>query len=243
MSATNFFVWKDEDGTEHIVSADLVQSAQDMRETQLTEHAVEDGSQISDHVIRKPDTASFELIQSQTPLYNLPFEGQAFAQREVVVAGRAAPPKKGLLSFSIPPSTHAVDTGNIQEFNYVYHAFSADTPRDRIRDMHERLIELLDNSHEVEITFRGYTLDKMILTGLTSHSNPGELGSGRFSLKFNKLNTVTTQQGGDLPDPNDARLKAKKARAAKAAAKASEEKGRTLLSRVSGNLLADAGLN
>lgn len=236
MSPSNFFVWKDADGTDHIISADLVQSALDVRQTNLTEHAIEDGSIVSDHVIRKPDTCTFELIQSQTPLYNLPFEGQAFQQREVTVEGRAAPPKKGLLSFSIPPSSHAVDTGNIQDFNYVFFAFSAETPRDRIRDMHDKLIELLDNSHEVEITFRGYTLQKMILIGLTSSSNPGELGMGRFSLEFQKLNTVTTQQGGDLPNPNGNRLKAKKKRQADAAKKVDEGIGESAASRLNRGL-------
>lgn len=243
MGATNFFVWADADGVDHIVSADLVQSGTDERQTKLTQHAVEDGAQVSDHVIRMPDRASFDLIQTQTPFFNLPFEGLAFKQRTVEVEATKPPAKKGLLSIAIPPSTQAVDTGNPQAFTYKFHAFSVDTPRDRIRDLHQKLEELLDNAHEVAITFRGYTMTQMILTGLRSQSNPGELGIGRFSLQFTKLNTVTTQQGANLPNPNAGRLQAEKKRAAKAAQKQSEEQGRTLLSRLSGNLFADAGLN
>jgi hypothetical protein len=64
----SLFTWQDESGTEHRLDVDVVNSATDERTAQLTDHAVETGSVITDHVVINPETLSLELAVSQTPI-------------------------------------------------------------------------------------------------------------------------------------------------------------------------------
>ena len=231
---SNFFKWTDNDGVEHVLSGDLVESSLDNREVEMTQYAVETGSIVSDHVVRRQDTLQFELLQSQAPVYALPSDGANFSSAEVTVlvpeqpgqsqqaTSVAVPTQPGsvsILGLGLPVvntgaqgstdfvvNSPVVNTGQQGTKAFQFHAFTVGAEVDRIRDIHNRLLDLLDNSYVTEVTFRGYTVQSMILTACRSSSQPGELGIGRFSLTFTKLNTVTTQEGDDLPAPNEIRL-------------------------------------
>lgn len=64
----SLFSWLDESGTEHFLDVDVVSSSVDERTAALTEHAVESGSVITDHITILPETLSLELVVSQTPI-------------------------------------------------------------------------------------------------------------------------------------------------------------------------------
>lgn len=57
-----------EDGS--FLVCDAVLDAQHEATCDVTEHAIEDGSSISDHVVRKPFSMSMTLVATQTPIYS-----------------------------------------------------------------------------------------------------------------------------------------------------------------------------
>ena len=88
MKSPNVFTWVDAAGTRIVLSADMVKSSEDDRSAELTQHAAQDGSQITDHIIRHPDVMTFELLQSQTPII---VDDDNFQLRQTTTPQRVAP--------------------------------------------------------------------------------------------------------------------------------------------------------
>lgn len=71
MSATliaSLFSWTDAAGATQTLDVDVVMQASDKRSAKLTDHVVETGSVITDHVVIQPESLSMDLVVSQTPI-------------------------------------------------------------------------------------------------------------------------------------------------------------------------------
>lgn len=66
--SSNLFTWVDAAGTTRVLNADVVMNSEDIREAKPTEHTVEDGSVITDHIVILPEQVSFKLVVTQTPI-------------------------------------------------------------------------------------------------------------------------------------------------------------------------------
>ncbi len=197
------FTWEDESGTEHVLDVDVVSSAIDERTAELSDHPVETGAVITDHVIINPETISFELVVSQTPVN----EAEGFGRRNLPLDVRP--------SQFVPGGFFAVTQGVRTAVTSLIGAASGAPvavntlqatggDKDRVSDAHDQLIRILQSALLVTITFKGRIYTDYLLTRVTLTHNPGEFGMGRFGVDARAFRTVTgaTVQ---LPDPADFR--------------------------------------
>jgi hypothetical protein len=204
------FTWLDEAGIEHTLDCDVVSSASDERTALLTDHAVEGGSLITDHVVIMPEALSLELVVSQTPIAEVTGFGRANLTLDVrpsqfvpggflAVSSGVRNALTGLFSGPVSPPA-AVNT--LQSTGGVV---------DRVADVHDHLIRILQGALLVTVSFKGRVYTDYLLTRVTLSSNSGEFGLGRFGVDARAFRTVTGETV-QLPDPADFRaLPTKKA--------------------------------
>lgn len=65
---SSLFSWEDESGQTQTLDVDVVMAAVDRRTAKMTDHVVEDGSVITDHVVVMPESISLDLTVTQTPI-------------------------------------------------------------------------------------------------------------------------------------------------------------------------------
>lgn len=231
---SGLFTWEDESGTEHTLDVDVVSSAVDERTATLTNHAVETGSVITDHVVVMPETISLELVVTQTPVADAPgfarapvsFEttSQTLSPADVPIqvrksefkpggflllstGGRAAVGALTALAFGAAGGTNKMKGSKIGTKTASGKATVLQiqgSARDRVADVHDQLIRILSGALLVSINFKGRIYEDYLLTRVTLSSNPGEFGMGRFSIDARAFRTVTGVRV-ELPDPADFR--------------------------------------
>lgn len=228
----SLFTWLDESGTEHTLDVDVVSSAIDERTAQLTDHAVETGSVITDHVVIMPESISLELVVSQTPIFEVPGMSrseitvatteQSLEAATVPIQVRQSEFRPGgflLLSTGVRAGVSAlasavlggaVGTNTAQGSRTTTRSLSArasvltGSGADRVADVHDNLIRIMQGALLVTVSFKGRIYEDYLLTRVTLSSNPGEFGMGRFSVDARAFRTVTGTRV-QLPDPADFR--------------------------------------
>jgi Dit-like tail protein len=232
----SLFTWLDESGTEHRLDVDVVNSVTDERTATLTDHSVETGSVITDHVVIMPETVSLELVVSQTPIddaaegmaradISFTTTDQALEATDVPIKVRQSEFKPGgflLLSTGVRIAATALvstilgaATGgtNVARGSKTTRRAvsgranvlqSSGGARDRVADVHDNLIRILQGALLVSVNFRGRIYEDYLLTRVTLSANPGEFGMGRFSVDARAFRTVTGVTVA-LPDPADFR--------------------------------------
>jgi hypothetical protein len=197
------FTWLDEAGVEHTLDVDVVSNGVDERTAQLSDHSVETGSVITDHVVILPETLSLELVVSNTPI------------TEVAGFGRSNLTLDVRPSQFVPGGFLAVSSGVRNVLTGIFSGLS--TPPvavntlqptggtvDRVADVHDQLIRILQGALLVTVSFKGRVYADYLLTRVTLTSNSGEFGLGRFGVDARAFRTVTGETV-QLPDPADFR--------------------------------------
>jgi hypothetical protein len=196
------FTWLDEAGVEHTLSADVVSNGVDERTAQLSDHSVETGSVITDHVVILPETLSLELVVSNTPITEVAGFGRSNLALDVrpsqfkpggflFVSSGVRSAIAGLVSRPEPP----VAVNTLQPTGGTV---------DRVADVHDQLIRILQGALLVTVSFKGRVYADYLLTRVTLTSNSGEFGLGRFGVDARAFRTVTGETV-QLPDPADFR--------------------------------------
>lgn len=90
--------------------------------------------------------------------------------------------------------------------------FAADTPIDRIGELHDVLIDVKQKGRFCRVTFRGKVYPDYVITRVKWGSAKGEAGLGRFTLELQSIRIVENAVA-KLPDPASLRLKASKTQA------------------------------
>jgi hypothetical protein len=230
-STDSLFSWEDESGTTQTLDVDVVMAAADKRTAKVTDHVVETGVVISDHVVIQPESLSMELLVTQTP----------FTGTQVSI-GIDAPSSK-LVSKNYPldvrPSefvpggffllTQGVQAVVASVANALLGAAGAGTQMkgserqetsakltaqviqgdnaDRVADVHDKLIEILNGAMPVTVSFKGRLYVDYLLEEVELTHAAGKFGAGTFKVKARALNTVDAATAA-LPDPADFRAKA-----------------------------------
>lgn len=226
--ADNLFSWVDTVGNTQTLNADVVMSLMDKRSVKLTDHTVEDGSVITDHAVIMPESISFELVVTQTPLggpgmrsgsVDVSFEGRTMAADSYPLKARPSEFKPGgflLLSQGLRSLVSGLFAGATPAPTFTGSKLDkkfgsakaivavATTPSDRVNDTHDRLIEILQNVQRVTISFKGRLYIDYLLTEVELSHAAGQAGMGRFKCTARTINTVTGTSV-KLPDPADFR--------------------------------------
>lgn len=199
----NLVEWTDSSGTMHVLNADIVLSADDTRSLTLTSNPVEGGSAATDHVIHNPDKLKLEIGQTQTPI-----EQTTGFSNQTVTLNFAPSPVRGVTAIVINAIGGLLGLNGKQgQINVV--VLGADTPLDRVNDLHDQLIAVKQNAYPLKVTFKGRIHPVLIVTSVKLSHVKGEFGFGRFTLELESFNTVSTATA-KLPDPASLRAKAAK---------------------------------
>lgn len=98
--SNSLFAWSDASGTFRQLDVDVVMSSDDTREAKKTEHTVEDGSIITDHLVVLPEKVSFKLIVTQTPIV----ESEDFAPTQAEISTTQATLESQQYPLEVRPS-------------------------------------------------------------------------------------------------------------------------------------------
>lgn len=229
--------WEDDDGVFHAIVADIAVALDVSRDTVLSKHALEDGTDITDHVTQGPNTIKVTIKQTQTPILEsdefsfqtveLPSgqndifeaEGLLLAARAISGAVGAVGDFLGLTSGSAPVKAHVL---------------KSDSDEDRITALQEELEKVQRDVKPITVSTAGNAYPRYIITRLV-YSRQGPELLGTFEIEAEQIRTVSTQAAEGLPNPADLRMKPQENRGKKPAPEvqsAVEER----------SLLASAGL-
>jgi hypothetical protein len=198
--------WEDAAGVLHLLDADLVLTAADERTSEATEHAIETGATISDHVIQKPNRMVLQIAQTQTPIVA---PDSRFAERPHQLEIRESEFRPGgLLALTSAARSFVSGLFGGAPGAIVVHTLSAETPVDRVNELHDELIDLQQRAQLITVAYRGRRHPDQLITRVTlTHEPPA--GLGKFAVELIQIRSVATRAalGEDaLPDPADLRI-------------------------------------
>jgi hypothetical protein len=223
------------------LACDMLGEASITDASELTSFPLEDGSIVSDHMIRQPRTLSLKLVQTETPIS----ETTGFARAVQALSYQERPAGKQTNTVPIRPSEFrpaplmALKAGiqsllfggpdkeikvtglkadaNVASKPLQVHVLSAGAPADRVNDFYGQLLSLLAGAEPVLVTVKGYTYIDLVLVGVTRTDSSGQVGRASFSVELKQIATVETKTVNLPPVP---KAKAPKQAGAKPAVQA-----------------------
>lgn len=215
-----------------VLVCDMLVDAQAAHQLELTQHAIETGSVISDHAIHRPTTIDLTLLQTETPIETI--DGFAVTTQELSVPGRTPGRQTTELNPHQPPlqpnfnsvvgsvsarlfggaqgpirveglkSDTPVETRTLRVT-----ALTANAPVDRVNAFYDQLLQLLEGVTPLVVSVKGYVWIDMFLTSVTRTDGAGQVGAARFAVTLQHVATVTTQTVELPPVPEATRPKSR----------------------------------
>lgn len=230
--ADSLFSWLDAAGNVNTLDVDVVMTTDDERSVKLTDHVVETGAVVTDHIVIQPEHLSFELVVTQTPMGGAGMSAAPLSL-EVAAANSLVPatipiqvPKSrfqpgGFLALSsglrsvvadlfgggdLTPSTAQGSRVQRTTSTIQVSALQATggNPVDRVNDTHDTLVEIMNTGLLVTVSFKGRLYLDYLITKVKLSQGKGEAGMGRFKVDVRAFRTVTGVNVA-LPDPADFR--------------------------------------
>jgi hypothetical protein len=208
------------------LACDMLGEASITDASELTSFALEDGSIISDHVIRQPRTLSLTLVQTETPIsettgFARAMQALSYPERPAGQQTNTVPirpsefrpaPLMALsagiqsLLFGGGPDTELKVTGlkadpNVASKPLQVHVLSAGAPADRVNAFHGELLDLLESAEPVLVTVKGYTYIDLVVVGVTRTDSSGQVGRASFGVELKQIATVETKTVSLPPVP------------------------------------------
>lgn len=239
--ADSLFSWLDAAGNTHTLDADVVMSTADKRTAQLTDHVVETGAVVTDHIVIRPEQLNFELLVTQTPMSG---PNMVVRPLPIEVAGNALEPAThninvrksqfqpgGFLFLSTGvraavtslfgggeeiPSTFKGSAVARRASTVQVSTLQANAPTDHVNTAFDTLVEIMNTGLLVTVSFQGRLYLDYLLTSVELTQGPGEAGCGRFKVEARAFRVVTGVNV-ELPDPADFRALPKQTKGNKAA--------------------------
>lgn len=223
--------------------ADMVQESTAEVTGELTQHAVESGTDINDHFIRHADMLSLTLVQTETPLEAI--DGFApttlnltHAARVMGTQSKTVPiPQPVFRPTSLLALTNALGaavfggpakTLTIQGLKadtapstkpFTVTALGAGAPVERVNEFHNALLELFDGVVPLTVTVKGRSYPDMLITSISRNDPQGQAGCARFTVSFQRLAVAETRTVALPPVPAATAKKSKGGAPPKPAAK------------------------
>jgi hypothetical protein len=208
-----------------VLVADLVQEATITDASELTQYAIEDGSLISDHVIRQPRTLSLRLVQTETPIsettgFARALQALGYEQRPSATQTATLPVRQSefrpapLLALSGAlrsllfggPSKEITVTGldtsrPLAPKELKVHVLAAGAPIDRVNLFYANLLSLLETATPVIVTLKGASYIDLVFVSVTRTDAGGQTGKASFSVELKQIATVETKTVNLPPVP------------------------------------------
>lgn len=186
---------------------------------ELTQHAIEDGSDIADHFIFRPRALTLTLVQTESPIetdvkggftpqtVNLEHATRP-AGRQKVTVPIAQPVFRptSLLAltgavqsalFGGPPKTLTIEglkaDGAVSAKPFSVTALAANADKARINEFYDVLLSLFEGVVPLTVTVKGRSYPDMIITSVTRSDGPGTVGKANFTVSLSRLATTQTR--------------------------------------------------
>ena len=232
--AGSLFSWVDADGNTQTLDVDVVMSANDKRSMKMTDHVVEDGATITDHIVLLPEIISMDLLVTQTPFptpsqaasaLSLTGSKQKLSEQKVelkippnnfqpggfLLLSQGARQAVGAVAGALlgaaglaPGNTLQGSKAEVQGTNLTAQVYQP-ADGDRVGAVHDKLIEIMVQALRVTVSFKGRLYIDYLLTEVELNQS---FGHGKFQVQARALHTVSGESV-DLPDPADFRAIAK----------------------------------
>ncbi len=182
------------------LTADVVTDISAEHSAEVTEHPIEDGSTIADHVDVKPPSVAFEFAQSSQSLKDDDLKWQ---QAPINVRESQFHPQ-GLLALTmlagaaVGALTNAIglthDAGALKTWT-----LTAKEDKDRIHEMHDALIAVQKAVKKVAFSYQGLVLTDYIITAIKYHRDNKAGGICRFAIEAKHIDVVKTAASSLVP--------------------------------------------
>lgn len=260
--ADHLFSWLDAAGNVNVLDVDVVMSTEDKRTAQLTDHPVEDGSVVTDHIVLRPEQLSFELLVTQTPMGGpgmavqpLSIEtqtGNLVPQTHPITVRKSQFQPGGFLGLTtglrsaVAGLLGGQETASTMQGSRAVGVVSTvranvlqitGAPVDRVNAAFDTLVGIMRTGLLVTVSFKGRLYADYLLTSVQLSQGKGEAGCGRFKVEARAFRTVSGIEV-KLPDPEDFRSLPKQAKGSKPATTPSPDptkRGRSLADRALGS--------
>jgi len=192
------FTWTDKSGLPHAVFADAVLNFADDRSSEATEHPIEQGSDITDHVRIHPTRVTLELAHSNTPVEAV----AGFMRKPADLRARKSlfKPTGLFLIHSAVGNAIASALGGAGAGAIKPYLMSAFAPNDRVLELHDALIQAWNTAALCKFTHKGRVYKDFLLTSVKL--SWGKSDMAKFSLEAQEIHTVKTAITS-LPSPTD----------------------------------------
>lgn len=184
----------------------------------FTEHPVEDGSVLTDHLIVKPERISLTLVQTDAPIRA---DTDGFARTSLPLQVRSVTYGKQTTELKIQPRAGLPQLNVSSALNIGFKAIAgltgansitglkvqpaavkpisvtvlaANAPVDRIHDFYAQLLELATAATRLTLTFKGYSYPDYVLVSVAKTDRAGEYGRSTFPVELKRVRTVQTKQ-------------------------------------------------
>ncbi len=201
-----------------VLVADMVQEGTITDASDLTQYPIEDGSFISDHMVRQPQTLSLTLVQTETPIAET--TGFARAVQALSYAARTDGTQPGQapirqsefrpapllalsgaiqsLLFGGGPAKEVQWTGlrsdlPVTQKSLQVHVLAANAPVARVNAFHGALLNLMVTATPVIVTLKGASYTDLVLISVARTDSKGQVGSASFAVQLKQIATVTTK--------------------------------------------------
>lgn len=231
--ATNFdwtfLYWQDEaTGETEFLQFDAVTSLSPEDPSTITDHPVERGANVVDHIREEPERLSLEAIVSTTPNaeidddvalegIDLRFMAVPTGGTETIELKIPSPPiqpdPNGLVQAGIGaignalfggPKAQVNVPGQGRAFNVQAQALQQSSPRNRVRDIYEKLLEVKRKHILISITTRDRDYTELAIERLATQRTADNSGSTIFQLDFRRIR-VAASETVLAPKPAEAR--------------------------------------
>jgi hypothetical protein len=171
-----------------IVNFDLTLSEGHETTAQITEHPVEDGVVIADHIREDPDVLTLEVFVTNTPLNDLGGRGAVFTKALSLpvyepplrpLPGSLIRAIKGEILSAIRPALNV----SVLQF---------DEPFDRVREIYETLLQIKKGRVLSSAVTSIRTYESMALIGVSVPRTVETGGAASITLSLKQIRTVTT---------------------------------------------------
>ena len=173
------------------LTADVVKQITASAEAEVTNHPIESGSEISDHVIKRPKRVTFEFAQSSMPLAQ---EDETNWEQIPINVRESQFKPFGLLALTMLAGAAIKAVGKALGLGggpTEVWALTAKEDKDRIHELHGKLLEVWENSYLCTFNYQGLYLPDYVLTSVQyTRGVPG--GLARFTLEAQAVQTVQT---------------------------------------------------
>ena len=231
-------------GETESIAVDAVLEEQHRSTAVISEHPVEDGSNVSDHVRADQDTISLEIFVTNTPIVEQPSENVSGSFSETNIAADAAPSRDGnpilsnpgspptrlLLGILVPGSAAKWEAAPFLEDTETAAAelrgatvLQFDDVFDRVNFVYSVMQALLTTGTQIRIVTKLRTYEKMLLEEVTTPRDAKTGDAIKFNIVARQIRVVSTETVEAPPNPEQQRGRTRTNRGAQQTDDATEE--------------------